>query len=568
MARIFLAGHETGNLSEWDWASGAKVTLALPGMDGRYSLDLQSGSEYPHVMKNLGGNKTELYTYFLLRRVSSSAYSPVIVHYFANDLADAGFANLDTTNYRFYFGNYYGGTAVVTGSTTIALNTTYRIEIYFKPSTAADGRIVVKINGVIDIDFTGITSTKTNVAYLGLGNCRCHAYVNHNCHYDNIIVDDANWITLEGEQPHRLSTLLPAANGAEDALEAMPPLNIGGDKAKWLFESGALGADAMGNADLTAYNTPVADTSDFQQGAGCVQLARASNQHFGVQDSALPSGFPLKSGETNRVFTLTFWYKPASLPATVYHYILNKGVSGNYGFYVSVYNSKLRIGWATTASAITYFDVVTLTADQWYYVAVLIDGDNKTWRVLVYDAATGVTTPYTYTNPTAVLRISSCDLFIGSDNAGINGLDGKLDCMRIHPYILQDAVIDLMRQNLTTFEKYHIARIVPADDAIFLKGHVDGNMQTFGMQDLVGSVESVKCVQVSVRNFLTGGPAAKNVTPVMRLSGTNYLGTAAQAPGWLTPEANQKLWEINPSTGSAWVKSEVDGMECGVKLTA
>lgn len=569
MARIFLAGHETGDLSEWDWQCGAKVVAALAGMDGAYSLDLQSGSEYPHVMKSLGGNKTELYTYFLLRRVSSSAYSPIIIHYFASDEGDAGFAMLDTTNYRFTFNTYYGGTTVATGTTTIAVNTTYRVEIYFKPSTAADGRIVLKINGVTEIDFTGITSTKTNVATLGFGNCRKHAYVNHNCHYDNIIVDDANWITLEGEQPHRLSTLVPAANGAEGDLTVCTPPNIDDDQAKWLFESLDLGNDEKGNADLTAYNTPTADTSDFQQGAACVQLVRASSQYFKVLDSALPSGFPLKSGEANTVFTLTFWYKPDTLPANlVYHYIFNKGVSGDYSFYASTYNSKLRLGWGWAASSITAWDVITLTADQWYFIALIIDGPNKAWKVRLYDAAAATTTNYYGSTAAGVLRSSACDLHIGADNSGGNTLDGKLDCMRLHPYLLSYEVIDLLRQYRTTFEKYEVARIAPPNDSIFLKGHTDTDIQTFGMQDLVGSVESVKCVRVSARNFLTGVPAAKNVAPVVRLSGTNYLGTAVQAPGWLKPEANHKLWETNPNTSSAWTKDDVDGMECGAKLTA
>jgi hypothetical protein len=211
--------------------------------------------------------------------------------------------------------------------------------------------------------------------------------------------------------------------------------------------------------------------------------------------------------------------------------------------------------------------VVTLTADQWYFVAVVVNGDSKILRVIVYDAAAAVTTVYTFTTPSDVLRISSCDLYIGSDNTGGNTLDGWLDNMRLHPAILHDLEISLLRQGRTTFYKYEIADVTPAVEAMHFKGHTDADAQTFGMSNLVGSVESIKCVQVAVRNYLTGAPSAKMVSPIVRLSGTNYAGDAAQAPPWIHPKYNCKVWNVNPATSAAWLKSEVDGMECGVKLT-
>ena len=101
------------------------------------------------------------------------------------------------------------------------------------------------------------------------------------------------------------------------------------------------------------------------------------------------------------------------------------------------------------------------------------------------------------------------DLHIGCYDGGSDCFDGWLDNMRLYPVILTNQVIDLIRQNRTTCERYEAVYIVPPNDNFFVKGHADADIQTFAMSNLVGSVESVKCVQLCSRNFLTGAPSAK-----------------------------------------------------------
>jgi len=569
MARLFIAGHETGDTSEWDIQQDARIATGISGMDGTYCLDMITGS-WPCAIKYLGGNKTELYGYFLLRRVSSPSYLQCVFHLFDGSKTESMFVYLDSTNNYMQFDTYYGGTHLAASTIPFTVNTTFRVEFYIKISTATDGRIVLKINGTTDIDFTGITSTKTNVAYFGVGNCRRHAYVNKSLYYDNFILDDASWITLTGEQPHRISTLFPSADGTENALTPGLPVDINADKARWRFEAAGLTTDDKGNAALTAYGSPAADSADYREGSSCVKLVRTSSQYFKVLDSALPSDFPLKGGTANRVFTLCFWFKADTIPGSgVYQKIFakeNYGTDNSFEAYLT--NSKFRLLWGTSATAATTWDVFTPTADKWYFVACKIHGDNRTWSVRVYDYDAGTWTTYTGTTPSAILRVSSDDLYIGCYRTPSDYFDGWLDNMRIYPVILTDPVLDLIRQNRTTYERFEAVNSIPPSDALHIKGHSDGDIQTFAMQDLVGSVESVKCIQAAVRNFLTGIPAAKNVTPVVRVSGTNYLGTAVQAPLWLAPEQNIKLWETNPYTATGWTKDDIDALECGLKLTA
>lgn len=569
MARRFITGLETNSLAVFDWTYGANIVAAKSGMTGNYCLDLDTDNN-SYAAKDLGSSMSEVYLYCLIHRTGGATYGPPILGFLASDEGEAFYLYTDTTNYYLQAAPSYSGSVFANSSPTgLTEDVTHRLELYFKPSTGSDGRLVVKLNGTTVIDFTGITSTKTNVKYLALGNVRRQAFANGLFYFDDIIVDDAQWITGSGEQPHKVTAIFPSANGAVNDLSVSSPVNISADNARWLFESGDLGNDEKGNADLTLYGSPSADSGDKQQGSSSIKLVRASSQYGKVTDASLPSGFPLKSGETNRVFTMCFWVKPDTLPGSgVYHEIFCKSLfNSDACFEVQFTNSKLRLIWGYSATSQTTWDVFTATADKWVFCALFIHGDNRTWRVRVYDPEAATWTTYTGSTAPGTLHISARDIHIGSYDGGTNCLDGWLDNFRIYPVILTDEVVNLIRQNRDTFERYEVVRILPSNDAQYLYGHTDDAIQTFVMDDLVGSVESVKAVRLYVRNYLTGDPTVNKVTPLVRIGGTNYLGDAVQAPAWLRPENNSKLWELNPATSSAWIKDDIDGMECGFKLT-
>jgi hypothetical protein len=539
-------------------------------MTGNYCYDLR-GSEYPYCVKEFASNLSEIYVSMLIRRESSPAYGPPILYFYSSDEAESVFMWLDTTNWYIQAAPTYAGTSFANSTpNAVAINTTYRLEVYFKPSTSSDGRLVVKLNGTIVIDYTGISSGKNNIRSLGLSNCRGQAYSNASFYYDDVIVDDANWIVGTGEMAHKVAALVPTGAGAESDLEVSTPENESNDKARWLFESGALATDEKGNAGLTLYGSPAADTGDKQQGSSSIRLVKASTQYGKVIDSALPSGFPLKSGETSRVFTLCFWMKPHILTASTYFGIFAKHVVGsNCGWEVCTYGTALRVLYGYSFNGYYTWDPVTLTVDKWYFVALKIDGTlnspYQTARIYDYDAGTWAT--YVNDPGTNELRICTADIYIGARNAGATPFDGWLDNMRLYPGLLSDQVLDLIRQNKTAYDPFDCVKSAPPSDVVNLKGGADGDIHTFQMSNLVGSVEAIKGVSLCVRNFLTGAPSVKAVTPVVRIGSTNYLGSAIQAPGWLRPESNPKLWEISPATGVPWTKDELEAAEFGVKLT-
>ena len=311
MARVFITGAETGDLSPWTHSCEASVVAARSGMTGNYCLDVRSSGMNSFLVKRFGANMNELYFYGLIRREGGSTYGCSMIYFFADDGGEANFIMLDTTNYYIQCLTKYSGTNYVNSSPTVfAVNTTYRVEIYFKPSTGSDGRMVIKLNGTTVIDFTGVTSKKPMSGLWASATAASRLILAPSFIMTTLLWTMPTGLQRTASSRTKFPALLPTANGAVNDLDPGPPYQIDADVARWLFESADLGNDAKGNADLTAYGSPATDSSDYRQGSSSVHLVRASSQYFKVLDSALPSNFPLKGGTTNRVFTSASGSRP------------------------------------------------------------------------------------------------------------------------------------------------------------------------------------------------------------------------------------------------------------------
>lgn len=186
MARIFIDGFESGGVDIWDTVSGGTaVSSAGLDMNGSYCLDLNAISEY--VSKDITADD-EMYFAFLYRYTNAASEGIMHVTNGATVLVSVS---------RAYTGKLLtakrGSTAVDTGS-LLTINQTYLIETYIKIHDTT-GVIQVKVDGILDIDFSGDTKvgadTQFDKVYLGhnaLGSCYSYAY------FDNFILDDASWI--------------------------------------------------------------------------------------------------------------------------------------------------------------------------------------------------------------------------------------------------------------------------------------------------------------------------------------------------------------------------------------
>jgi len=225
MAREFIDGFESGGLGLWNVtiAGGKPVIISTSGldMDGSYCVDMNTGSS-AYLQRGMVA-ASEKYFAFRYRPANSSAGILIWVY---KDATCIGHLRRYTVTgvVQAYVGT---SSLVASGTIPMSINTTHRIELYYKIADSG-GRIVVKINGVIDIDFTGDTKpgadTTMNSVYLG-GVPAMAPY----CYFDNLVIDDAAYpgnTRIQGIVPTgagNLTQWTPSAGSNWDCVEEVPP---------------------------------------------------------------------------------------------------------------------------------------------------------------------------------------------------------------------------------------------------------------------------------------------------------------------------------------------------------
>jgi hypothetical protein len=156
--------------------------------------------------------------------------------------------------------------------------------------------------------------------------------------------------------------------------------------ALYRFEPGALTADSIGANTLTpTASPPTSDATNFLEGAGAASFAYASSQAFTLPDATLPSGFPLKNGETNRVFTIAgrtrMTYQSGWRSLVCKRYGANK-----YSFGVTVNGARLNIisGYNSGNSWQIFDTGIDFPLNNFASWIVSVDGVSNSFFVYAY----------------------------------------------------------------------------------------------------------------------------------------------------------------------------------------
>jgi len=115
-------------------------------------------------------------------------------------------------------------------------------------------------------------------------------------------------------------------------------------------------------------------------------------------------------------------------------------------------------------------------------------------------------------------------------------------------------------------DNYTCVDEIPYSDADYVSTNTVDLTDTYATGDLVGTVSSVKCVQVQVRALTDGAPTPTNLKLAVRSGGTDYLSGDNLVP--VTAKSFSHIWELNPADAAAWEEADVNAMEIGVKSSA
>jgi hypothetical protein len=187
MARVFIEGFESGGLESMTayYPGMTAAAVGTTGMSGDYmaNIDYDRWGYW-----TLPSTYAEIYV--ALRITPFSASSDAILA-FMDTATLIGCLGRNASTGRLYV--TVGATVVANGTAVLADDCLHHIEIRYKIDDS--GVIQVKVDGVLDIDYSGdtkVTSTTLNILRLGFGagvpGTTASFYI------DDVIVDTAAWI--------------------------------------------------------------------------------------------------------------------------------------------------------------------------------------------------------------------------------------------------------------------------------------------------------------------------------------------------------------------------------------
>lgn len=158
--------------------------------------------------------------------------------------------------------------------------------------------------------------------------------------------------------------------------------------AVWYFEEGALTTDSQGTNTLTPINSPASDTTNFREGFGSVILVRADSDYYNLT-GGVDSGFPLKSGEVNRTFSVFARVRMVTSPyggdvLTKWDELLERRSLRTF-IDTSTQKASLAIGYDSGQQSESVSHDTVLSDGVWYNITWTHDIADRTWWIRVRD---------------------------------------------------------------------------------------------------------------------------------------------------------------------------------------
>ncbi len=220
--------------------------------------------------------------------------------------------------------------------------------------------------------------------------------------------------------------------------------------ALWKFVDGALTTDTIGTNTLTNNNGVVSNLVDFKEGASSADFESGSTQYFDIIDADLDAGFPLKSGDANKKFSICGWLQIEAIGAHIG--IFSKDKIGDRTLTIRVTNSgkfEVKMGYGDGTLNETIYEAGALVTGRFYHFGFTFQDSDKSWQLVVWDDTAVSKIIDTSGNSTnnIYVGIAPVAVVLGYFDGGtpFNPFDGEQDEVVVFKDILTIAEIDEIR---------------------------------------------------------------------------------------------------------------------------
>jgi hypothetical protein len=188
MARLFIEGFEANSVDGW---GGNFIIASASGKNLSGNYCVVSNGTNTSLYKYLESSYSALYIAFKFHP-TNVGNDAVFGWFDSGGTSIASLRRNSNQTFSLTLGQW-SGTVLATGTTLYSANTSYLIEMYYYPKNSG-GTFTLKVDGVEDCTYTGDTTNGLEnvkgirLGYMGGSNAGINAY------YDDVVVDDANWI--------------------------------------------------------------------------------------------------------------------------------------------------------------------------------------------------------------------------------------------------------------------------------------------------------------------------------------------------------------------------------------
>jgi hypothetical protein len=117
----------------------------------------------------------------------------------------------------------------------------------------------------------------------------------------------------------------------------------------------------------------------------------------------------------------------------------------------------------------------------------------------------------------------------------------------------------------STGNNYDCVNEVVASDTDYVSTNIADNTDLYNLTNLTGSIKSVTAIDVSARMSYYGTPTPTKQKIAIKSTGEYYGDDISPALSYIN---YNHIWDQNPATSAAWLESEINSLQVGVKAIA
>lgn len=224
-------------------------------------------------------------------------------------------------------------------------------------------------------------------------------------------------------------------------------------KALWKLNSGALTTDSISTNTLTNDGVDE-DTTNKKEGTAAGGFVAANTDYLYITDANLASGFPTKSGDTTKTFSVCFWLRMTTLPSGSDGYFpINKwdemSTPNRLSWQLAIWGDGVDIhflyclGYNNGESVEVIKHETPLSAETWYHVTISYQNSDKAYALRLRDESgnvIGTDVTGTATLDANKLTVNSEPIMIGVGNNSNPSFwfNGQLDEIAFFNDIISD----------------------------------------------------------------------------------------------------------------------------------